>query len=501
MKWFFLAILWLGIYVQATGQQSWIIWTKKTLSDTDIKNFQAYFQQPVEIDRIGQTFPIYRLTIPQTSLSKLEVLSFLRQSELIALFSPEVKVALRNNSTNDPELNNQWHLQNLQYAIKAISAWDTMQTIMRYDTFVIAIIDAGFDTTHQDILFAFNWADTVDGIDNDGNGFVDDFRGWNFELDSPKISSHWHGTLVAGIAGAKTDNGIGVAAPPLNITKIFPIVVGNPYTDSVLLSRVIQAYDYVYTMRLMWDTSGGTVGLPIVATNISMGIDGANPNDYPLWCQMYDSLGKLGILSVAATSNNRVNVDVVGDMPTACPSQWLISVTGTDQNGNLIGAYGETHIDIAAPGTGIYSTWLGNTYSSSSGTSFAAPQVAAMVPVVLSLVPDSIYNAYWTNPATTSLLLKRFIIKSITLYADTMPTQTNGVINMDWLVKVSARADTTIVGVQLPHIDYQHIPEVAFTIDGKMLFPYHQYNVSSPIILIENKRKRLVLPYQINQMK
>ncbi|NPA34213.1 MAG: S8 family serine peptidase [Chlorobi bacterium] len=494
MKWVFLAILWLGTHIYATGQQSWLIWTKKPLSDTDIKHFQTFFPEPAEIERIGQTFTIYRLTAPQSSLSKLEILSLLRQNELIFAFSPDIKVALRTNGTNDPELSNQWHLQNFQYAIRAISAWDTMRTIMRPDTFVIAIIDAGFDTSHQDILFAFNWADTVDGIDNDGNGFVDDFRGWNFELNSPGISSHWHGTLVAGIAGAKTDNGIGVAAPPLNIARILPVVVGNPYNDSVLLSRVVQAYDYVYTLRLMWDTSGGTVGLPIVATNISMGIDGANPNDYPLWCQMYDSLGKLGILSVAATSNNIVNVDLVGDMPTTCPSQWLISVTGTDQNGNLIGAYGETHIDIAAPGTGIYSTWLGNTYSSSSGTSFAAPQVAAMIPVALSLVPDSIYNAYWTDPEIYSLLLKRFILKTITRYADSKPTQTNGIVNMDWLVKVSARADTTIVGLQLPEFTYRNVPQVSFTIDGKMLSSYDKYHISKPVIIIENREKRLIMP-------
>ncbi len=497
MKWVLLATLWLGIYVQATGQQSWIIWTEKPLSETDIKNFQTFFQEPVEIERIGQTFTIYRLTIPQVSLNKSKVLSLLRQSDFIASFSPDVKVALRTNGTNDPELSNQWHLQNFQYAIRAISAWDTMRTIMRPDTFVIAIVDAGFDTTHQDILFAFNWADTIDGIDNDGNGFVDDFRGWNFELNSPEISSHWHGTLVAGIAGAKTDNGIGVAAPPLNIAKILPIVVGNPFSDSVLLSRVVQAYDYIYTLRLMWDTSGGTVGLPIVATSISMGIDGANPNDYPLWCQMYDSLGKLGILSIAATSNNIVNVDLAGDMPTTCPSKWLISVTGTDQNGNLTGAYGETHIDIAAPGTGIYGTWLGNTYSSSSGTSFSAPQVAAMVPVVLSLVPDSIYNVYWTDPERYSLLFKRFILKSITRYADSKPTQTNGIINMDWLVRVSARADTTIVGVNMPQITYQHAPEVSFTIDGKMLLPYNKHNISTPVIIIGNRQKKLIFPQQI----
>ncbi len=484
----------------SVGQNSWLIWTEHPLTQEHINAFKNTFSDSFEVKKIGKSFNIYKITLRESSFSRASIIRALQSFDFIQALSPDVKVDLRNS--NDPELNNQWHLQDMQYAIKATTAWNVMQPRMRPDTFVIAIIDAGFDTLHEDILYALNFKDTLDGIDNDSNGFVDDFRGWNFETNSPIVSSHWHGTMVAGTSGAITDNGIGVASPPLNIARIFPIVVGNPYNDSVLLSRIIQAYDYVYTMRLMWDTSNGTVGLPIVATNLSMGIDGASPSDYPLWCQIYDSLGKLGILNVAATSNNIVNVDSVGDMPTTCPSRWLISVTATDQNGSLAGAYGKTHIDVAAPGTGIYSTWTGNSYSYSSGTSFAAPQVSSMVPIVLSLIPDSIYNDYWQNPSNTSLLIKRFIMKGITRYADSRPTQTNGIINMNLLVQMSISADTTIVSVPIPHQETDsHNNYTVISLDGKIITPSQLRYYPAPYIAIINGKKVLVPHYQSSSMK
>src|SRR6185503_8615659 len=98
----------------------------------------------------------------------------------------------------------------------------------------------------------------------------------------------------------------------------------------------------------------------------SFGVNNGQPANYPLWCAMYDSMGKYGILHATATANVNVDVDAVGDMPTACPSDFMISVTNTtsaDQK-HPSAAFGLTTIDLGAPGTGILSTISGGNYGS-----------------------------------------------------------------------------------------------------------------------------------------
>ena len=93
-------------------------------------------------------------------------------------------------------------------------------------------------------------------------------------------------------------------------------------------------------------------------TNSSFGVDYGNPNNYPIWCSMYDEMGNVGILSCGAGPNMNVNVDVVGDVPSTCPGEYLIGVTNTtsaDVKYSSAG-YGINNIDIGAPDTSIYST-------------------------------------------------------------------------------------------------------------------------------------------------
>jgi len=120
--------------------------------------------------------------------------------------------------------------------------------------------------------------------------------------------------------------------------KILPV-----YGSSTTESDVIEAYDYVRTMRLLDNSSFGTQGAYVVSTNSSFGVNNGDPALYPIWCAMYDSMGAVGILSAAATANSNTNVDVLHDMPTECPSPWLVSVTGTMRNDIKIGdaAYGK----------------------------------------------------------------------------------------------------------------------------------------------------------------
>ena len=130
----------------------------------------------------------------------------------------------------------------------------------------------------------------------------------------------------------------------------------------------------LYTMRNLYNTSGGAEGAFVVATNASWGIDGANPANYPVWCY-YDDLGARR--NCGATANNNVNIDVVGDMPTGCGSDYMAAVTATNDNDvRTFSGYGATTIDLGAPGENVFLPSGSTGYGGTSGTPFASPCVA-----------------------------------------------------------------------------------------------------------------------------
>jgi len=263
---------------------------------------------------------------------------------------------------NDTSFNLQWNMHNTGQSngtvdadIDATDAWEINPggVTALGDTLVIAVIDGGCDINHDDINFFKNQNEIPNnGVDDDNNGYVDDFNGWNAYTHSGFIPTDSHGTHVAGIAGAIGNNNLGVTGVNWN-AKIMPIA-GESSVESV----VVEAYGYVLEMRKLWNETGGEFGAFVISTNASFGVDFGNPANYPLWSAIYDSLGFAGVLSAAATMNSHQNVDIVGDMPTACNSDYLITVTNTTNNDekHSMAAYGVTTIDIGAPGSSIYST-------------------------------------------------------------------------------------------------------------------------------------------------
>ncbi len=322
---------------------------------------------------------------------------------------------------DDPEYLAQWNMFNdgtgggiLDADIDAAEAWDlaTGGVTNLGDTIVIAIVDDGFFLNHEDLSFFKNYDEIPDNlIDDDGNGYVDDFDGWNSTDMNGTIPSFNHGTHVSGIAGAIGNNGIGVAGVNWNV-KILPV------RCQVIESQVITSYAYVYDMRELYDATNGEKGAFIVSTNSSFGIDFVFPEDYPVWCAMYDSLGQLGILSAAATNNSLTNIDVVGDMPTGCTSDHLISVTSTDKADNLKAAYGPVNIDLGAPGSLIQSTFPGNTYGLQTGTSMASPHVAGVVALMFSAACNKFMLDYKFDPPSMALLIKNSILNSVDFVED-----------------------------------------------------------------------------------
>ncbi len=290
---------------------------------------------------------------------------------------------------DDPDFVSLWGLNNTgqnngtaDADIDALEAWET--TTGSSDV-VIGVIDSGVDYNHPD-LQANMWVNPNEipgnGIDDDGNGYVDDIHGVSTENDNgDPMDANGHGTHVAGTIGATGDNGEGVVGVNWDVSIIgcqFLGADGGGYTSDGL-----ECVNYMTDLKV-------NHGVNIVATNNSWG--GGGPSQ-----AMEDAIvegGEAGILFIAAAGNSGSDNDTTPSYPASYQTDYVMAVASTDRNDDLsifssgASSYGLTSVDIGAPGSAILSTTPDNSYSIYSGTSMATPHVTGAAALVWSLNPE-----------------------------------------------------------------------------------------------------------------
>jgi hypothetical protein len=403
-----------------------------------LKSFPANYNLEI-ISQLSNPLAIWLISFDASTISENEMLQKVNAYRKTKAVQFNHYVQERVLEPNDPSYvdGTQWDMNNtgqnggiIDADIDAPEAWQlcTGGITAAGDTVVMAVVDGGFSTSHQDLSFWRNYGEIPgNGLDDDNNDYVDDINGWNVYNNNGNITSSQHGTHVSGTVAAIGNNGIGLAGVNWN-GKVMAIQASSG-TESV----VVAGYAYAFKLRQMYNQTNGSKGAFVVSTNSSFGVNNGNPASYPIWCGMYDSLGAVGILSAGATANANYNIDVTGDMPTACENNHLITVTNTDRNDDKAGsaAYGLTTIDLGAPGSTIYSTTPNNNYANLSGTSMATPHVAGAVGLMISAACPNLLADYKNYPDSIALLFKQFMLDNVDTIASLQgKTVTNGRLNI-----------------------------------------------------------------------
>lgn len=353
--------------------------------------------QPLETD---PSLAVVKMADDGKTMSALDVLQgepSVVYAEPNYIYHTTVTTAARG-TPNDANFAKQWSMLNTGQKdsagktgiagidINILPLWQS--GIVGSKDIIVAIIDTGIQWDHPDLkanLYT-NPGEIADNRkDDDGNGFIDDLHGWNFNKNTANSNDdNGHGTHCAGVIGAAGNNKVGVAGINWNVS-LMPVKFLSASGSGTMVDAV-NAINYARMMKVnVMSNSWGGVGFSQ---------------------SVYDAIksaSDAGILFVAAAGNNGASND--GNNPVYPGSYDLpnvVSVAAIDNKDKLasFSNYGATHVHVAAPGVNIYSTFKGSKYKSESGTSMAAPHVAGIAALMLSKYP------HWSAEEIKSRLIK-----------------------------------------------------------------------------------------------
>jgi thermitase len=371
----------------------------------NLKSFSHVSLQNELQSYVKATIPNLNLVVIQRPKIELEnsVIKLLEQNSAVEYIEPNYIYRISKTPT-DPMFGKLWGLSNVGQSdrgigtagidIDAEKAWDITQGS---DQTVVAVIDTGIDYNHPDLKENI-WTNQKElngkpGVDDDGNGYIDDIHGFAF-VDKPvpttnPMDDNGHGTHCAGTIGARGNNGIGVVGVSWNVKMMALKFLGAD--GSGTLEGAIKAIDYARTN-----------GAKILSNSWGGGGESQALREAIL------SANSAGALFIAAAGNDGANIDNNPHYPASYDVPNMLAVAAIDNNGRLasFSNYGKRATHVAAPGVNVFSSYIKASaadtgYQTLSGTSMATPHVSGVVALLLSKEPN-----------LTNLQLKERIISS-----------------------------------------------------------------------------------------
>lgn len=380
---------------------------------------------------------IYQLQLPDSQNIEAAINTLLADPE-VAYAEPVYTNFQPLYVPNDPLAN---PVDGPQYALRNIKAFQAWDVHKGSPDVTIGIVDFGFETTHDDLKnkIRYNTADPVDGIDNDKDGYIDNYAGWNIINNNNNLRGDNHGTRTAGCAAAEADNGIGIAGVAPNC-RFLPVSGYDPATRrfSGFAGIVYLAEKGCKVINLSWGRPGAASFLEQDIMNYA-----AINHDVVITASAGNESSDLSRYWWPASYENVISVAATGPADL----KW----------GTAGGSAYNDKIDIAAPGQDIISSIDGNGYSYDSGTSYSSPMVAGAAALVRSMYPhlsaaevarrlvgtaDDIYNLPGNSPYVGKLGSGR-----LNVYRALTEPVTKSVIPVDVVVKNAQNQPYLLAGI------------------------------------------------------